>query len=63
MDIVQEVKEVVSEVAEFVEDLLRDDSEADAPADVSLSDLLCVRHKLMAKEPRYATQTQGRSDD
>ncbi|PRH32740.1 hypothetical protein C6T53_02720 [Burkholderia multivorans] len=29
----------------------------------SLSDLLCVRHKLMAKEPRYATQTQGRSDD
>ncbi|MDN7981859.1 RHS repeat-associated core domain-containing protein [Burkholderia multivorans] len=29
----------------------------------SLSELLCVRHKLMAKEPRYATQTQGRSDD
>ncbi|WP_208449024.1 hypothetical protein, partial [Burkholderia dolosa] len=28
---------------------------------VSLSELLCVRHKLMAKEPRYATQTQGRS--
>ncbi|MBU9496660.1 hypothetical protein, partial [Burkholderia multivorans] len=27
----------------------------------SLSELLCVRHKLMAKEPRYATQTQGRS--
>ncbi|MBU9311856.1 hypothetical protein [Burkholderia multivorans] len=32
-------------------------------ADGSLSELLCVRHKLMAKEPRYATQTQGRSDD
>ncbi|WP_157130981.1 hypothetical protein [Burkholderia savannae] len=31
--------------------------------DTSLSDLLCVRHKLMAKEPLYATQTQGRSDD
>ncbi|WP_082745309.1 phage integrase [Burkholderia savannae] len=30
---------------------------------LSLSDLLCVRHKLMAKEPLYATQTQGRSDD
>ncbi len=29
----------------------------------SLSECLCVRHKLMAKEPRYATQTQGRSDD
>ncbi|WP_318827367.1 hypothetical protein [Burkholderia cepacia] len=29
MDIIQEVKEVLSEVAEFVEDLLRDDSEAD----------------------------------
>ncbi|PRH14532.1 hypothetical protein C6T53_29915, partial [Burkholderia multivorans] len=27
----------------------------------SLSELSCVRHKLMAKEPRYATQTQGRS--
>ncbi|RQQ22103.1 type VI secretion system tip protein VgrG, partial [Burkholderia stagnalis] len=25
----------------------------------SLSECLCVRHKLMAKEPRYATQTQG----
>ncbi|WP_254222164.1 hypothetical protein [Burkholderia multivorans] len=32
----------------------------DAP---SLSESLCVRHKLMAKEPLYATQTQGRSDD
>ncbi|PNE89609.1 hypothetical protein A8H30_05315 [Burkholderia thailandensis] len=30
---------------------------------VSLSECLCVRHKLMAKEPLYATQTQGRSDD
>nr|WP_246327128.1 hypothetical protein [Burkholderia guangdongensis] len=29
----------------------------------SLSGTLCVRHKLMAKEPLYATQTQGRSDD
>ncbi|WP_175753205.1 hypothetical protein [Burkholderia ambifaria] len=29
----------------------------------SLSEPLCVRHKLMAKEPLYATQTQGRSDD
>ncbi|MBF3900186.1 transposase, partial [Burkholderia pseudomallei] len=29
----------------------------------SLSECLCVRHKLMAKEPLYATQTQGRSDD
>ncbi|AYZ01576.1 hypothetical protein EGY19_30405 [Burkholderia multivorans] len=29
----------------------------------SLSESLCVRHKLMAKEPLYATQTQGRSDD
>ncbi|OMG71515.1 hypothetical protein BW685_20580 [Burkholderia ubonensis] len=29
----------------------------------SLSETLCVRHKLMAKEPLYATQTQGRSDD
>ncbi|WP_310674298.1 three-Cys-motif partner protein TcmP, partial [Burkholderia multivorans] len=27
--------------------------------ETSLSELLCVRHKLMAKEPRYATQTQG----
>ncbi|MDI6017849.1 hypothetical protein QLQ97_11420, partial [Burkholderia pseudomallei] len=25
----------------------------------SLSECLCVRHKLMAKEPLYATQTQG----
>ncbi|WP_230955648.1 hypothetical protein, partial [Burkholderia multivorans] len=25
----------------------------------SLSESLCVRHKLMAKEPLYATQTQG----
>ncbi|MCA8505622.1 hypothetical protein LGN13_28410, partial [Burkholderia multivorans] len=32
-----------------------------APGAWSLSELLCVRHKLMAKEPRYATQTQGRS--
>ncbi|EJO56737.1 hypothetical protein BURMUCF2_1628 [Burkholderia multivorans CF2] len=24
---------------------------------LSLSELLCARHKLMAKEPRYATQT------
>ncbi|WP_193727349.1 hypothetical protein, partial [Burkholderia sp. BE24] len=29
----------------------------------NLSECLCVRHKLMAKEPLYATQTQGRSDD
>ncbi|WP_155628826.1 hypothetical protein, partial [Burkholderia stagnalis] len=29
------------------------------PKDTSLSECLCVRHKLMAKEPRYATQTQG----
>ncbi|KAG8148517.1 hypothetical protein BFF94_037555 [Burkholderia catarinensis] len=28
----------------------------------SLFDSLCVRHKLTAKEPLYATQTQGRSD-
>ncbi len=33
------------------------------PARVSLSESLCVRHKLTAKEPLYATQTQGRSDD
>ncbi|WP_216613549.1 hypothetical protein, partial [Burkholderia thailandensis] len=26
---------------------------------LSLSECLCVRHKLMAKEPLYATQTQG----
>ncbi|MDN7702293.1 hypothetical protein QZM15_27835 [Burkholderia sp. AU44665] len=29
----------------------------------SLSESLCVRHKLATKEPLYATQTQGRSDD
>ncbi|NBC94709.1 hypothetical protein GT630_28755, partial [Burkholderia thailandensis] len=28
-------------------------------ARASLSECLCVRHKLMAKEPLYATQTQG----
>ncbi|CAG9247715.1 hypothetical protein BDI4_210031 [Burkholderia diffusa] len=28
-----------------------------------LSECLFVRHKLMAKEPFYATQMQGRSDD
>ncbi|KVW09708.1 hypothetical protein WK91_28280 [Burkholderia cepacia] len=35
MDIIQEVKEVVSKVVEFGEDLIRDDSGADAPADVA----------------------------
>ncbi|PRE58332.1 hypothetical protein C6P82_26900, partial [Burkholderia multivorans] len=30
-----------------------------AKAEASLSESLCVRHKLMAKEPLYATQTQG----
>ncbi|HDV6321953.1 TPA: hypothetical protein RJR38_003806 [Burkholderia multivorans] len=35
----------------------------DGQDDESLSESLCVRHKLMAKEPLYATQTQGRSDD
>ncbi|MBU9258550.1 RHS domain-containing protein, partial [Burkholderia multivorans] len=34
---------------------------SEAARKASLSELLCVRHKLMAKEPRYATQTQGRS--
>ncbi|AIS95133.1 transposase, Mutator family protein [Burkholderia thailandensis MSMB59] len=38
-------------------------AEAAAAALESLSECLCVRHKLMAKEPLYATQTQGRSDD
>ncbi|AHI78070.1 transposase, Mutator family protein [Burkholderia thailandensis E444] len=38
-------------------------AEAVAAALESLSECLCVRHKLMAKEPLYATQTQGRSDD
>ncbi|QCP54457.1 hypothetical protein FAZ95_36725 [Trinickia violacea] len=28
----------------------------------SLSDFLCVRHKLTAKEPLYATQTKRRND-
>ncbi len=36
---------------------------ASDPQAMSLTEPLCVRHKLTAKEPLYATQTQGRSDD
>lgn len=39
------------------------DEEKLQPPERSLSELLCVRHKLMVKEPLYATQTQGRSND
>ncbi|MBY4755806.1 hypothetical protein, partial [Burkholderia dolosa] len=50
------------DAANGLEKLFNDSAkECEKPADTSLSELLCVRHKLMAKEPRYATQTQGRS--